>query len=97
MLREQRAHQQPAIRPALNGQLLRAGVVLIDQPSGGGRKIVEDVLLLGERPLRVPLLAKLAAAAQDGNRVDAAGVEEKTTRRAKEERCFADAVTAVSI
>ena len=58
-----------------------AGDAVRDQPFGGGDEIVEHVLLAAEHAGAVPVLAVFAAAAQDGQRVDAAGLEERDRRR----------------
>src|SRR5581483_11471204 len=66
------AHEQAAVGPALDRQLVPARVVLADQKLRGGNKIVKDVLLLAEHARLVPFLAVLTAAAKVGNRQNAA-------------------------
>ena len=58
---------------------MRAGVVqpLRDEVLGGRDEVVEDVLLLLEHAGAVPGLAVLAAAAQVGEREDAAALEQR--------------------
>ena len=50
---------------------------LLDQIFGGGREIIEDVLLLRQVAGLVPFLAELAPAADVGHDVDAAAIEPK--------------------
>src|SRR5207253_3271751 len=67
-----RADQQAAVGPAGDGQLLRGGPAVPDQRLGGGVEVVEYVLLAVEHTGPEPVLALLVAAAQSGDRVDAA-------------------------
>ena len=96
MLGHHRAHEQAAVAAALDGQLVRVRVFLIDQILGGGREIIEDVLLFGEVPGLVPFFAELAAAAHVGHDIDAAAIEPEPPGEI-EGRRHADAVTAVAI
>ena len=66
-LRQSGPHEQTAVGPALDGQVVRIGVSLSDEPLGRSEKIVEDILLVAEHARLVPFLAVLAAAAQIGN------------------------------
>ncbi len=75
-LGHRRADEQAAVGAAADGQLARACVQpSADEPLGRGVEVVEDVLLVAEHAVAVPLLALLAAAAQVGDRVDAAGLD----------------------
>ena len=78
-----RADEQAAVAAAADGELVGTGVFLGDQPFGGGDEIVEHVLLLCLRAGLVPLVAILAAAAQVGDRIDAAHLhpDERCGRR----------------
>ncbi|MBC8115845.1 MAG: S9 family peptidase, partial [Candidatus Saccharimonas sp.] len=67
--------QQSAVASSLNGQLLGASVLVLDQPLGSGDEVVEDVLLFELRPRLVPVLAVLAPAAQVRDREDAAHLQ----------------------
>ena len=58
-----------------------AGDAVRDQPFGRRDEIVEHVLLAAEHAGLVPVLAVFAAAAQDRQRVGAAGFEERDRRR----------------
>ena len=60
--------EQAAIGAALDGQLLRRGPALLDEPFGRGDEVVEDVLLAELRAGLMPLLAIFAAATNIGNR-----------------------------
>src|SRR5207302_3774561 len=62
----------------------------------GSREIIEDVLLLGQVPGLVPLLAELAAPADIRNYPDAATIEPEAPCKIKA-RLHADAVTAVTV
>ena len=68
-----RADEEAAVAAAADGEVLRARVAGLDQVLGRGDEVVEDVLLVGEHPGLVPLLAELAAAAHVRQREDAAG------------------------
>ena len=70
------AHQQSAVGPAPDGQAVAAGAALGDQPVGGGVEVVEHLLLVGQHPGPVPVLAVLAAAPDAGDGVDAARLAE---------------------
>ena len=54
-----------------------------DQPLRRGDEVLEDPRLAGEHAGAVPRLAELAAAAQDGQRVDAAGLDPRRRERAE--------------
>jgi len=69
---DRRAHEQPPVAAAADGQVLRTGVAVGDQPLACRNEIVEHVLLVLEHARPVPILAELAAAAQCGERKDAA-------------------------
>ena len=73
------ADEQPAVRPAEDGQALAAGQPGVDEVVGGGVEVVEDVLLVAARSGDVPRLAVLVAAAQSGDGVEAR--RPRTTRR----------------
>src|ERR1017187_3328001 len=94
-LGESRAHQQAAVRCALNGDPFGFGVVVGDEPTGGADEIVEDVLLLLEHPPVVPLLAELRAPAQVGHREDATHLR-PDHRSLSECRCLAHVEAAVT-
>src|SRR5438477_5792095 len=96
MLRNHRAHQKAAVAPALRRQLFRTRIILFDQVFGGGRKIIEHVLLLREVAGLVPLFAELAAATSIGYHIDAAAIEPKPPRKIKIWR-QADPVAAISV
>ena len=63
-----RSHQQAAVRPAPDGEILGRGVLVGDEIFGRAEPIVEDVLLVGEHGGLVPGLAVLVAAAKVGER-----------------------------
>ena len=75
VLREHRAHEEPAVAAALDGEPPGARVPGRHQVLGAGDEVVEHVLLLRRLPGVVPGLAELAAAAQVGVGEDAAVVE----------------------
>ena len=50
MLVQRRTDEQTAIRTAVDGELWRRGVLVVDQPLAGPCKIVEDVLLVQRDP-----------------------------------------------
>ena len=67
--------RSPAVRSAADGELLGPGVALIDEKLGGGNEVVEDVLLVRERPAVVPWFAILSAAAEIRLRVHTSELE----------------------
>ena len=67
-----RAHEQAAVGAAADGEVLGRGVVVGDEVFGGGDEVVEDVLLVLEHGGLVPGLAVFVAAAQVGQREEAA-------------------------
>ncbi len=81
-----RAHQQTAVRSALNRQPRRRGVLLVDEPLGRGDKVVEDVLLLELHPLLVPLFAVFATATDIRRRVNEALLENREAGGAERRR-----------
>ena len=95
-LRQNSAHEQAAVAAAHDGQLVRVGVLLVDQVLGAGNEVVEDVLLLGEVAGPVPILAELAAAAEVGDGVDAALLQPDLANHI-EARHLAAAVAAVAV
>src|SRR5947208_2762752 len=96
MLRNYRAHQKSAVASTLDRQLFRARIIFFDQIVGGGRKIIEHVLLFREVAGLVPVFAELAAATNIRHDVDAAAIEPKPPRKLKIWR-QADPVAAVSV
>src|SRR6266436_9435537 len=96
MLRNHRAHQKPAIASTLDRQLFRARIIFFDQVFGGGRKIIEHILLFREVAGLVPVFAELAAATNIRHDVDAAAIEPKPPRKLKIWR-QANPVAAVSV
>ena len=81
MLGKRRAHQQPAVTTADDPQLRRLGILMRDHVSGARREIVEDILLLGQHALPVPVLAILSAAPQIGLRQHHAVLQQRHIRR----------------
>ena len=79
-LRHGGADEQTAVAAALDGELVRPRVLVVDEPLRRGDEIVEDVLLAQLGAGLVPLLAVLAAAAQIGLRVHAAQLQPSDTR-----------------
>ena len=65
------SHQQSAIAATHDGQLVGAGVFLLDQPLRGGYKVVKDILFLKFGTGPVPGFAVLATAPQVGHGEDA--------------------------
>src|SRR6266571_4872552 len=96
MLRNHRAHQKTAVASTLEGQFFRARVIFFDQIFGGGRKIIEYILLLREVAGLVPVFTELAAATNIRHYIDAAAVDPKPPREFKIWR-QADPVAAVSV
>ena len=96
MLRNHGAHQKSAVAPTLHCQLFRTRIVLFDQVFGGGRKIIEHVLLFREVAGLMPVFAELAAAPNIRHHIDAAAIEPKPPREFKIWR-QADPVAAISI
>ena len=70
-----RADQKAAVRAAADGEPRRAGVAALDQLLGRPDEVVEDVLLVPQHSRAMPFLAVLAAAAQVGERPDAAALQ----------------------
>ncbi len=95
MLGEGGAHEQPAVAAAGDGQLFGPGVPGGDHQPAGGVEVVEDVLLVGEVALLVPLIAVFAAAADVGLGEDNALLDEDAGRGAEIGRDI-DAIAAVA-
>ena len=95
-LRQRRADEQSAVRAAGDRELLGRRPAVRDQLLGRGVEVVEDVLLVAEHPVAVPVLALLAAAAQVGDGVDAAGLDPGQDRRGVR-RGQRDAEAAVAV
>src|SRR4029077_10498151 len=74
-LRQDRADEQSPVAAAVNAQTRAARVVFADEIFRGGGEVVEDMLLVGQRPRPVPALAVLSAAAQIRLGVRAAQLE----------------------
>src|ERR1035437_806924 len=60
------AHEEAAIGSPNDGEVPGRGVLVGDEVFGGGKPVVEDVLLVLEHGLFVPVFSVLAAAAQVG-------------------------------
>ena len=69
MLRYQGTHQKTAVACALDGQFLRLRILSLHHVPQDRGKVVENILLVCQAALFVPLLAKLAAAPQVRNRI----------------------------
>src|SRR6266536_6114514 len=96
MLRNHRAHQKSAVASTLDRQLFRARIIFFDQVVGGGRKIIEHVLLFREVAGLVPVFAELATTSNIRHDIDAAAIEPKSPRKLKIWR-HANPVAAVSV
>ena len=66
------ADQQSAVGAAADRQVCWVGVLMRDQPIGGGEEVVKDVLLVLEHARLVPLLAKFTTATQIRHCINAA-------------------------
>ena len=75
MLRHLDAHQQPAVRAALDAEPARARDLPRDQVLRHGGEVVVDHLAMRLEPGLVPRRPELAAAADVGQHVDAAVLE----------------------
>ena len=82
-LRDHRAHQQAAIRSALDGEVIFVGDLVGDQEFGGGDEVVENILLFVQHAGAMPVFAELGAAAQVGHGVDAAMLQPEISVRRK--------------
>ena len=69
------AHKQATIAAALNGELFRRGILLVDEPARASDEIVEHVLLVVQHARLVPGFAEFAATTQVANHIDAASLE----------------------
>ncbi len=96
MLRQFRAHEEPAVARAKYPQMFRRRVLLRDEVLTRGEEIVENILLVRERALLMPLLTVLAAAPQIRRDVHTAGIQPQLRRGAEEARRFDAPVTAVA-
>src|SRR5882762_11487423 len=96
MLRNHRTHEQTTIAAALDRELLRSSVLLIDQIFSGRGEIIKDVLLVSQISGFVPFLTELTAAADVGDDVDATAIEPESTREIEVGR-HAHAVSAVAV
>src|SRR5882762_8242480 len=96
MLRNHRAHQKAAIASTLDRKFFGARIVLFDQVFGGGRKIVEHVLLVGEIAGLMPVFPELATASNIRHDINAAAIEPKPSRKIKIWR-HTDSVAAVAV
>ena len=94
--REHRTHQQTAGAAAHRVDPVRVGVSLGREVLGGGDEVGERVLLVEELAVLVPGAAHLLAAADVGDRIDEAPVDQAQERRA-ERRIHAGAVGTVAI
>src|SRR5215471_17006126 len=74
-LSKERAHEQSAIAPTLDGQLGGTGVALFDQMSRRSNQIIEHMLFLGKIPRFVPGLTVFAATPKVCNGGDTAGIK----------------------
>src|SRR5579872_327272 len=97
MLRQDRSHEQTAIRPAQKGELRVVRVMTSDQVVCCGRKIVEAILLLRQHAFLVPALAILGPAPDIGDGVDTSGIEPQSPHGAKKARRLTDAVSAIAV
>ena len=95
-LRNSGADQQPAVRPAPADELVAGGPASTDQLLGRAVEVVEYCLLVLAHAGPVPLLTFLAAAAQPGDRVHAAGLD-PGENRGGEGRRQADVEAAVTV
>ena len=93
---DDRAHEQPAGAASADRQPVALRVALRHQVLGGGDEIGERVLLVEQPPLLVPLTPHLLTAADVGDGVNDAAVEQAHQVRA-ERRIGADPVGAVRV
>src|ERR1700720_3743517 len=77
--------------------MLVVGVVMRGQILGDGDEIVEHILLVGERTLFMPALAKFAASTQIGDDENSPAVEPQTNVGAEEFGVHADVIAAVAV
>jgi hypothetical protein len=80
---DDRADEQPAVRSALDRQLIRRRYPLGNQIFARRNKVIEDILLARQPSGIVPVLAIFAAAAKVGDRQHAALFEPRQPRRRK--------------
>src|SRR5262249_44526045 len=78
-----RTRQQSAVRSTCDGKSLGSGVFVVDEPLGGGDKIIEYVLLVLEHSRFVPFLAVFIATPQIGQSQHSAGFKPRELRRSK--------------
>ncbi len=90
-----RAHEQPAVAAAFDGNPPRRRVALRDQVLRGRDEVVEDVLLPAEHAGPVPSLAVLSSATEIREREEAAAIEEQGVARIERGRP-ADVESAVA-
>jgi len=67
MLGQRRAHEEAAVRPALDGEAIGRGVARLDEVLRASGEVVEHVLLVEELAGLVPLVAEPATATQIGD------------------------------
>ena len=72
-----RPHQEAAIGPAPDGQLVLAGVLVVDEELGGRDEVVKAILLIMQSAGVMPFFAVFAAPSNIGDRVMAVMLYEK--------------------
>src|SRR6185437_11564677 len=73
-LSQRRAHKQTAIAGAADGQALRRGVFVLNQPLGSSDEVIENVLLLFPHAGVMPGFTELRTSTQVRQRVDSATI-----------------------
>src|ERR1700676_2726267 len=97
MLSELNAHEQTAVRSALDAEVPRAGNLARDEGLGHCGEIVVDSLTMGLQSGLMPSRAEFAAAANIRDDVNAAIAEPEFPERAAVLRCHRNTETAVRV
>src|SRR5579872_4072742 len=95
-LRQDRADEQAAVAAAVYRQPGTARVVLVDEVFGSPDKIVEDILLVGQRPGSVPRLPVFPTTSEICLGVHTTHLEPRQHRR-PESRCEGYVESAIAI
>ena len=74
-LSNHRPHQQSAIRPPGNGQMIRVRILLCNQKRSRRNHVIKNILLLAQHPSPVPVFPKLRPPAQISHGINPATLQ----------------------
>src|SRR5690348_13144866 len=96
MLGKNRTHEQATITSTHESELTRIGVFLVDQVLAGGRKVIKDILFLGQVTRLMPFLTELSAAANVSDDIDSTAIKPGAPSKIKIRR-HTQPVAAISV